>query len=64
MSNKSLKFKDIPKGEAIMFNGQYAIKIDSKRLLLSCYGSDGFMEIDEETEFEVIEEDNNDETGK
>ena len=64
MSNKILKFKDIPKGEAILFNGHYAIKIDSKRLLLSCYGSDGFMEIDEETEFEVIEEDNNDETGK
>lgn len=47
-----------------MFNGQYAIKIDSKRLLLSCYGADGFIEIDEEREFEVIEGDNNDETGK
>lgn len=58
MSNKSLKFKDIPKGEAIMLNGQYAIKIDSKRLLLSCYGADGFIEIDEETEFDVIEGDN------
>lgn len=64
MSNKSLKFKDIPKGEAIMFNGQYAIKIDSKRLLLSCYGANGFIEVDEETEFEVIGDDNNDETGK
>lgn len=48
MSNKRLKFKDIPKGEAILFNCQYAIKIDSKRLLLSCYGADGFIEIDEE----------------
>lgn len=64
MSNKSLKFKDIPKGEAIMFNGQYAIKIDRKRLLLSCYGANGFIEVDEETEFEVIGDDNNDETGK
>lgn len=64
MSNAKLKFKDIPKGEAILFNGQYAIKIDSKRLLLSCYGADGFMEVDEEREFEVIEEEDNDETGK
>lgn len=64
MSNAKLKFKDIPKGEAILFNGQYAIKIDSKRLLLSCYGADGFIEIDEEREFEVIEEEDNDETGK
>lgn len=64
MSNAKLKFKDIPKGEAILFNGQYAIKIDSKRLLLSCHGADGFMEIDEETEFEVIEEENNNEAGK
>lgn len=64
MSNTNLKFKDIPKGEALLFNGQYAIKIDSKRLLLSCYGSDGFIEIDEETEFEVIEEENNNEAGK
>lgn len=64
MSNKSLKFKDIPKGEAIMLNGQYAIKINSKRLLLSCYGADGFIEIDEETEFDVIEEENNNEAGK
>lgn len=64
MSNTKLKFKDIPKGEAILFNGQYAIKIDSKRLLQSCYGADGFIEIDEEREFEVIEEEDNDETGK
>lgn len=64
MSNTKLKFKDIPKGEAILFNGQYAIKIDSKRLLLSCYGADGFIEIDEEREFEVIEEENNNEAGK
>jgi hypothetical protein len=64
MSNTKLKFKDIPKGEAILFNGQYAIKINSKRLLLSCYGADGFIEIDEEREFEVIEEEDNDETGK
>lgn len=64
MSNTKLKFKDIPKGEAILFNGQYAIKIDSKRLLLSCYGADGFIEINEEREFEVIEEEDNDETGK
>jgi len=58
MSNAKLKFKDIPKGEAILLNGQYAIKIDSNRLLLSCYGADGFIEIDEETEFDVIEGDN------
>lgn len=30
MSNAKLKFKDIPKGEAILLNGQYVIKIDSK----------------------------------
>lgn len=64
MSNAKLKFKDIPKGEAILLNGQYAIKIDSKRLLQSCYGANGFIEVDEETEFEVIGDDNNDETGK
>jgi hypothetical protein len=33
-------------------------------LLLSCYGANGFIEVDEETEFEVIGDDNNDETGK
>lgn len=60
MSNTNLKFKDIPKGVAIMFNGQYAIKIDSKRLSIPSYGSDGFIEIDEETELEVIEEEEND----
>lgn len=57
MSNTNLKFKDIPIGEVIFFNGQYAIKLDSKRLHVTRLGVDGFMEIDENTELQIVDED-------
>lgn len=58
MTNTNLKFKDIPKGEAILFNGNYAIKAGSNRLNVIILGVEGFIEMDEETELQVIEDEN------
>lgn len=48
-----IKFSDLPKGQAVLFNGQYAIKQDSKTLFISRLGVDGYIQVDPEQEFEV-----------
>lgn len=51
-------FRDLEKGKAILFNGSYAIKIDSKRIHVTKLGVDGFIELDENEELEISEEEN------
>lgn len=54
---KKILFKDLEKGRAFLFNGAYAIKVDSKRILVSKYGSDGFIDMNENDELEMYEDD-------
>ncbi len=54
-----MKFSDLPKGQAVLFNGQYAIKQDSKTLFISRLGVDGFHHMKEDEMLEIIEEADN-----
>lgn len=51
-----IKFKDIEKGKSILFNGNYAIKIDDIRLHVTKLGVDGFIEFKPDEEIEIIED--------
>jgi hypothetical protein len=54
---KKILFKDLEKGKSFLLNGLYAIKVDSKRILVSKYGSDGFIDMNENDELEMYEDD-------
>ena len=54
---KKILFKDLEKGKSFLFNGSVAIKVDSKRILVSKYGSDGFIDMNENDELEMYEDD-------
>jgi hypothetical protein len=54
---KKILFKDLEKGKSFLLNGLYAIKVDSKRILVSKYGSDGFIDMNENDELEMHEDD-------
>jgi hypothetical protein len=51
-------FRDLEKGKSFLFNGAYAIKVDDKRILISRFGADGFIELDEMEVFEISEDEN------
>lgn len=63
MSDKSLKFKDIKVGTFVLYDGKYAVKTDNTHIMVTGLGSNGFIEIKDDDDL-IIEEDNNDETGK
>ncbi len=50
-----IKFKDLEKGKSVLFNGSYAIKVDDKRLHVTRFGADGFIEFSPDEELEIIE---------
>ena len=51
-------FKDLERGKAFLFNGAYAIKVDDKKILVTRFGADGFIEFKQDEELEISEEDN------
>jgi hypothetical protein len=51
-----IKFKDLEKGKSILFNDNYAIKIDDTRLHVTKLGADGFMEFSPDDEIEIVED--------
>ena len=51
-------FKDLERGKAFLFNGAYAIKVDDKKILVTRFGADGFIEFNQDEELEISEEDN------
>ena len=53
-------FRDLEKGKAILFNGAYAIKVDNERILVSRFGADGFIDMDEMEVLEIEEDENDD----
>lgn len=55
---KKILFRDLEKGKSFLFNGSVAIKVDNKRILVSRYGSNGFIEMDEMEVLEISEDEN------
>lgn len=51
-----IKFKDLEKGKSIIFNDNYAIKLDDKTLHVTKLGVDGFIEFKPDEEIEIIED--------
>lgn len=52
------RFKDIPVGQFVLFNGHYAVKTHDKKIHVTKLGIDGYFELDDDTELEL--EDNDD----
>ena len=55
---KKILFKDLERGKSFLFNGAYAIKVDDRRILVTRFGADGFIEMDEMEVLEISEEEN------
>jgi hypothetical protein len=51
-------FKDLDRGKSFLFNGAYAIKVDDKKILVTRFGSDGFIEFNQDEELEISEDEN------
>ena len=52
-------FRDLERGKSFLFNGAYAIKVDDRRILVSRFGADGFIEMDEMEVLELEEDEDN-----